>query len=876
MEPVGSSCGTTTTGRIMNPRFPLGKGMSINRMFCFPLACLFALAVPATAAEGTQEASDQSRLEQVVVIGSRARIEIKADELPVPVDLYRERDLERVGEVDLAAALTKLAPSLNYSRTSVGDGGSLNPATLRGLSPDQTLVLVNGKRRHGMAWLRILDGVIGWGSGGTDLRAIPSAALARVEVLRDGAAAQYGSDAIAGVINLVLRENTGGQITAYATGAGDGGGNRRNLAFNGGVSLGARGFLNVTGEWHDEEALRRNGGNGGIDPNFQDELIADSAPRHDLTSLFFNAGIPVGDTGEVYAFGGLSNRQASSSGAFRFPYNYWEGLQSGDDTWDFVVPNFINFHERNTHPVYPDGFLPYEESDIEDFAIAGGMRNSVAGWDLDLSLAYGTNEFAFSASNTINASIGAQYLADNPGASIATIIANAGPLGGSSGSIEFSQLSFNVDVQREVDGTLVRAVAAGFEHRAESYRQNAGDVASWSCGLPHVSDYGAFAVGPDGTPLEGVVAACGFQGYPGYSPTNAELSDDDRNSQSAYLEVDFQPFGKLEVSAALRFENYSDAGGNTTGKVTARLPINDSLALRGAVSTGFRAPSLSQRRFNSILFVGSETGLTTVFSANEGHAVARAFGVDSLDHETSANLSGGIVYTSGDFDLTVDAYSTDIDNRIVRSKGIGCAGIGACDSANVATAAFFLNGVDTETTGVDVRARWRTDLANGILWLSANAHSNETEITRGRRPAGAPANLTFDDYYGGWAAQLLVEGQPRRQANIAAEWEHGVLGVLGRVNYYGETTQNPVDTGTVTVEGASTVDLEVRWPLVSLRDVGTVEISLGINNVFDELPTELAKTHLANILWGVRYPIDTPYGIAGRFAYLRLGFEFGQ
>ena len=849
--------------------------MRVKESLYLSLAASFALAVPATAAEEPGETSDQGRLEEVVVIGSRARIEIQAGKLPVPVDLYRETDLERVGEVDLAAALTKLAPSVNYSRTSVGDGGSLNPATLRGLSPDQTLVLVNGKRRHGMAWLRILDGVIGWGSGGTDLRAIPSAALARVEVLRDGAAAQYGSDAIAGVINLVLRENTGGQVTAYATGAGDGGGERRNLAFNVGVSLPLDGFLNVTGEWHDEEALMRNGGNGGHDPNFQDQLIVDSAPRHDLTSLFVNAGLPLGGTGELYAFGGLSNRQASSSGAYRFRHNYWEGLQSGNDTWDFVVPNFINFHERNTHPVHPDGFLPYEESDIEDFAIAGGMRRDVAGWDLDVSLSYGTNEFAFSADNTINASIGAQYLADNPGASIANIVANSGPPGGSSGSIEFSQLSFNVDVQRAIDGELIRALAAGLEHRAESYRQNAGDEASWSCGLPHVSDYRAFAVGPDGRPLDGVVAACGFQGYPGYSPTNAELSDDDRNSQSGYVEVELQPLGNLEVSAAVRFENYSDAGSSTTGKATVRLPLNDNLALRAAASTGFRAPSLSQRRFNSILFVGSETGLTTVFSANEGHAVARAFGVESLAHETSANLSGGLVYANGDFDLSVDAYRTDIDDRIVRSKGIGCSGISACDSANVSTAAFFLNGVDTETTGVDVRARWQTMIADGILWLSANGHTNETEITGRRKPAGAPADLTFDDYYGGWAAQLLVEGQPRRQANVTVDWERGGLGLLGRVNYYGETTQNPVDTGTVLIEGASTVDLEVRWPLLTSA-AGTVNGWLGVNNVLDELPTELDKTHLSNILWGVRYPIDTPYGIAGRYAYLRLGFEFGQ
>ena len=804
------------------------------------------------------------------MIGSRARIEIEADELPVPVDLYRETDLARVGEVDLAAALTKLAPSLNYSRTSLGDGGSFNPATLRGLSPDHTLVLVNGKRRHGMAWLRVLDGVVGWGSGGTDLRAIPSASIARVEVLRDGAAAQYGSDAIAGVINLALRDNTGGRVVVYGTGAGDAGGERLNVSFNGGIPLGVGGFLNVTGEWHDEEAVMRNGGNGGLDPDFQDELIVDSSPAHDLQSVFFNAGIPVGDDGELYAFGGVSNRAASSSGAYRFRYNYWAGLESGDDTWDFVVPNFINFHERNTHPVYPEGFLPYEQSDIRDFSFAAGFGNDFDGWDFDLSIAYGTNEFAFSASNTINASIGAQYLADHPRASVRDIVANAGPLGGRSGGIEFSQLSFNIDIQRQVDGATIRGLAGGFEHRDESYRQNAGDVASWSCGMPHVGNYGAHAVGPDGTPLDGVVAACGFQGYPGYSPTNAALSDDDRDSQSAYLEVELQPLGTVELSGALRFENYSDAGGNTTGRLTARMPVNDAFALRGAVSTGFRAPSLSQRRFNSILFVGSETGLTTVFSANEGHAVARSFGVDSLDHETSTNLSAGLVYSTGDFDLTVDAYSTDIDSRVVRSKGIDCGGIAACDDARVGTAAFFFNGVDTQTRGIDLRARWRTTVADGYLWLSANAHSNKTEITGSHKPSRAPADLTFDDYYGGWAAQLLVEGQPRAQANVTADWERGELGLLGRINYYGETTQNPVDTGTVEIEAANTVDLEGRFAL------GSIPCAVGINNLFDELPTALAKTHLANILWGVRYPVDTPYGLAGRFAYLRVAFEFGD
>ena len=418
--------------------------MNARSVFCSAALLLLlslALAVPAGAEEGNRQVSSQ-RLEEMVVIGSRARIASRADELPAPVEVYPETDFERVGEVDLGAALSKLVPSFNYSRTSVGDGGSLNPATLRGLSPDQTLVLVNGKRRHSMAWLRILDGVVGWGSGGTDLRAVPAAAIAR----------------------------------------------------------------------------------------------------------------------------------------------------------------------------------------------------------------------------------------------------------------------------------------------AESYRQNAGDVASWSCGLPHVNDFRAFAVGPDGSPLEGVVAACGFQGYPGYSPTNARLSDDDRASQAAYGEVEFEPLGTLAVTAAVRFENYSDAGGNTTGKLAARLPINDVLALRGAASTGFRAPSLSQRRFNSILFVGSETGLTTVFSANQGHAVARAFGVDSLDHETSTNLSGGIVFSNGNFDLAVDAYSTDIDDRIVRSLGIDCAGIAACDTANVGTAPPAVLVVEHTCNHVSARPRGalkartrcaasRADKVEAAAWL---------------------------------------------------------------------------------------------------------------------------------------------------------------
>ena len=841
------------------------------RLAHLSIAIVAALATvaPALAQDDASDAqAAPGRLEEIVVIGSRARVDMLASELPVGVDAFQGVDVERAGEVDLAAALTKLAPSFNYSRQSVGDGVLLHAATLRGLSPDQTLVLINGKRRHSMAWLRVLDGVIGYGAGGTDIAAIPSSAVARVEVLRDGAAAQYGSDAIAGVINVELRDRAdGGEVTLQG-GTGGGSGARLGAAFNGGVALADEGFLNITAQWYEEDPLLRNGGNGGLDPSYQDMLVTDSSPANDSAFLFLNAALPTGDTSELYAFGGLSRREGRGSGAYRFRYNYWEGLQSGNDTWDFVVPNFINFHERNTHTVYPNGFLPYEESTIDDVSGVFGWRSTLSDWELDLSAGYGRNEFLFAVTDTINASIGAHYLDRNPGASIADIGANAGPLSGRSGGIEFDQLTLNVDVRRTFGDSALSALAAGFEHRIENYRQIAGDEAAWSCGLPHAQDYGAFAVGPDGRPLAGTVAACGFQGYPGYSPLNARLSDDDRDNSGAYVELQFQPSDDLSIGAALRSESYSDAGSQTTGKLAARLRLGERFALRGALSSGFRAPSLSQRRFNSILFVGSDSGLTTVFAVNEGHEVARAFGVDSLDHETSENISAGLVVTLDDLEFSIDAYRTRVDDRVVRSRGIDCAGLAACDAVRVGTAAFFFNGVDTETQGADLGVSWEKPTADSRLLLSANANVNRTRIVNRKTPSGAPAGLGFGDYYGGWTEELLEHGQPRRQANLTADWERGTYGVLVRLNHYGETTQHPLDTGMLRIDAATTVDVEGRFRAGMLRG------ALGINNVADELPTELAKTHLSNILWGIRYPTETPFGLFGRFVYLRLSADF--
>ena len=857
----------------------MGHSQTLGRLAPAIIGVALLLSPPAARAEADEAAAgdDPALLaeEVIVTVGSRARNALRSEQLAVPADVYDDLALLTIGEVDLGAALSKLAPSLNYSRNSIGDGGLLHPATLRGLSPDQTLVLINGKRRHGTAWLRVLDGVIGWGTGGTDLRAIPMAAIGRVEVLRDGAAAQYGSDAIAGVINIVLKDAAaGGEAALYGGTAGAAGGTRVGATVTSGFAIGDGGFVHVSAEWHDEDALRRNGGNGGLDPNYQDALIVDSSPAHDNRAVFINAALPVADPWELYAFGGLTRREGRSSGAYRFRHDYWQGVRTGaggpGPGWDVILPAAVNFHERNVHPLYPQGFLPYEESRIEDTSIVVGGRRDDGGWELDLSAGYGRNEFKFGVSNSINASIAAQYLADNPTADVGAIMANAGPRSGDSGGIEFEQLTVNLDARREFDNGW--ALAAGLEHRREAYRQVAGDEASWSCGLPHVPSFMAFAVGPDGSPLDGTVAACGFQGYPGYSPRNARSSDDSRTSQAAYVDVEAR-LSRLHVSGALRTEHYSDAGAQGTGRLALRLPIGDDLSLRAAYSTGFRAPSLSQRRFNSVVFVGSEEGLTTTFVANEGHPIARAFGVASLEHETSDNVSAGIVYAPLDsavnLRLAADVYRTDIDDRVVRSRGIGCAGMAACLESNVASAAFFLNGVNTRTEGLDVTARLGFPLGGGALSLTAAAHANKTEIVKSMLPAGAPAGITFADYFGGWAKELLEMGQPRRQANVSADWAAGGFGLTLRANHYGKTVQHPIDTGRVEVDAATTVDIEGR------AGIGPVQAMIGIDNVFDELPTRLAKTHLSNILWGIRYPIDTPFGLAGRFVYLRLGYVFG-
>ncbi|MCY3942242.1 MAG: TonB-dependent receptor plug domain-containing protein, partial [Gemmatimonadetes bacterium] len=500
------------------------------------------IAFPLTSATGSAQEPPDTVLdveEIEVVVGSRAGVADPAT-LPVPVDIYGSEEIARLGEVDLAEVLGAIAPSFNSTRLSAGDGAALHVATLRGMNGDQVLVLVNGKRRHGVAFAKVLA-VSGQGTTGTDLRAIPVHAVKRIEVLREGAASQYGSDAVAGVINIVLKDDAGGVNAATFLGrTSRGDGVRLITSVNAGVPLG-RGFLNVTIEAARQEVTNRAGAAPtcfGPDPSYGPcvdggkdiPLQRNGEPDYKGAGFMANAAIPLGESAEFYAFGGYSGREAVSDGLYR------------KADW---VPRTVSY-------VYPDGFLPVEESELSDRSAVAGLRGLVGEWSADLSLGFGHGRFAFGAANSINPSYAAEYLARNPGADGASIAANAGPRDTFSGGLNVRQWTLNADATRELEVVATPAfLALGGAFRRDSYWMEAGDRASWACGPSDTpGSFPAAHQQNDGS----VLASCGIQGYPGYSPSSASLSERDRNSFGVYAEMELHPSDAATLGGALRFE----------------------------------------------------------------------------------------------------------------------------------------------------------------------------------------------------------------------------------------------------------------------------------------------------------------------------------
>ncbi|MDE2664146.1 MAG: TonB-dependent receptor [Gemmatimonadota bacterium] len=711
------------------------------------------------------------------------------------------------------------------------------------------LVLVNGKRRHGVAFAKLLAAA-GQGTTGTDLRAIPVHAIERIEVLREGAASQYGSDAIAGVINIVLKDDASGVSAATFLGrTSRGDGLRLFTSANAGVPLGD-GFFNITMEVARQEVTNRAGVAPtcfGPDPSYGPcadggkviQLQRNGEPDYRGAAFMANAAVPVGESAEFYAFGGYSAREAVSDGLYR------------KADW---VPRSVSY-------VYPDGFFPVEESDLMDKSAVAGLRGDVGEWSGDLSLGFGHGRFAFGAENSINPSYAAEFLAMNPGADGASIAANAGPRNTFSGGLNVRQWTLNADATRELEvGSTPAFLAVGGAFRRDSYWMEAGDRASWACGPSDTP--GSFPAAHhqnDGT----AYASCGMQGYPGYSTTSASLSEQDRNSVGAYADMELRSPSGRTLGGALRFEHYTDAGSSVTGKLAGRVGLGETgAALRAAVSTGFRAPRLPQRGFNTIGFVGGSEGLVSAGFLPEGDPIACSdFGACSLDHETSLSFTGGLVY-SNDAGLlvTADYYRVAVSDAIALTRSLdpshGLRPGAQFQGRPVDAVAFWTNAIDTRTQGFDVAATWRF---RGMDWgaadLGASLHRNSTKITANRN----------EDFIGDTQRTLIEDAQPGQRIGVSADIRFAQgLGARFGLNRIGSVTTPFIFEENVTIDAATIADLEV-----SFRVGDRIRVGVGANNLLDRLPNRLPDDAVAQ-LWTMEYPSESPYGVAGRLWYVRV------
>lgn len=827
-----------------------------------PIACMVAMAA-AYGMPTVANAQPAGEIEEVVTIGTRVPGRT-ATETSVPIDVINQNALQQSGEIELGAVLQKMAPSFNYSRTTVGDGTDLmRPATLRGMGPDQVLVLVNGKRRHNQAWIHTQE-QIGKGNGGTDLNAIPMAALQRVEVLRDGAAAQYGSDAIAGVINLELKEDTEGGVISVKYGeTSEGDGEQTFVSANGGLGN-EQFYLNATAEWSEiGNTDRADPVSGTGFPQLDGQtLMRIGNAEQDGYAVWLNSGFYLNEDSKIYAFGGISKREGESGGFFRYP----------------------NQADRSVPQVYPNGFLPLITTETEDKSLSVGWETKLNDtWSLDASVAWGENVFSFGAKDSINASIAGEYLQNNPGATDAMIAANAGPRSGDSGSLTFEQTTYNIDLSGEMDFFTGQPlyIATGVEYRDEEFSLGKGDFASYSCGSSATSKDVPSVINP------ATLANCGFQAFPGYSPRNVSESKRDRHSFAVYVDVENDITEDWTLAAAARYEDYSDAGDSTTGKISTRYQLTDNFALRGALSTGFRAPSLAQQGYTSIITGISSTGfLEQTLTASEGTAIPVAYGVSELKHETSVSYSAGFVWQATDtIDLTVDIYRVEVDDRIALGGALDGTGNPAAQAAlaaeGVNSAQFYSNAIDTTTDGLDLVATWALVEEGdwGSLDLTFLLHRNKTDIDSINTPAGTTSDQIFNK-----AQQDRIEtGQPREREMLAFDWAKNQLSATLRFNRYGETKTSfwtwgnfggggPIDETEIKTSSAILTDLEMRYDFD-----GGLRVSLGANNLFDEQPDEIDNQSFSRVITNgsFKYPWEsTPYGTDGAFYYGRIDYNF--
>jgi len=849
------------------------------------LAVSLALGtVQSYAAEN--DGAKEKEIERVAVVGSRGAPR-SVDSSPVPIDLIGAEELERSGNTDMLELLKGTVPSFNVHTNPISDAASLvKPANLRGLSSDSTLILVNGKRRHRASVIALLGGGINDGAQGPDISVIPSAALKQVEILRDGAAAQYGSDAIAGVMNFVLKDDAdGGSLTVRHGSYYEGDGDTTEVNGNIGMALTPDGFANLSFQYKTSDAtsrsVQRPDAQGLIDAgNTSVSNLAQvwgSPEVNDDITIFGNFGLDIGNDREIYMFGNFSERDVRGGFYYRNPHNRG-GVYSNDDGATLLVADIdgldngiecptVNVTSGNVlgqddyaliadnstavgancfafNEMLPGGFTPNFGGNIIDTSITMGTRGQIDDTlSYDISGSVGRNESSYVIYDTLNASLGPDSPRDfNPGSHVQL------------------EKFVNIDLVKEleigIDAPLV--IAGGYEYHQESFQVIAGDEDSFIAG-PYTEQ--GFGIGSNG--------------FPGFKPSAAGTFS--RQNYAVYLDIEAQYTENFLMGYAVRYEDYSSFGDTTNYKITAQYNITDDFSVRGSVSTGFRAPTVGQANYSNVQTNLDGGVLVDSALLPPTNPVAVQLGAKELTPEESKSMAFGAVWSIDEFHFTLDYYNIEVTDRVSQSAKINLsttdkealktAGVPNVDS--IQQVSFFTNDFDTTTEGVDFVANYSTDLFSGSTTFSLAYNFNET---------------TVDDYTpeitGNGKVSRLENDLPNHRATFTWSQSWDDLSMFTRVNYYGEYQGVHVDwvgsqenPGTEIVADAEvTVDVEVTYHVME-----DIKVSIGAQNIFDEYPNDLdfeQQSGAANNSWGGKYYETSPFGFNGGFYYLKATYTF--
>ncbi|OES33625.1 TonB-dependent receptor [Alteromonas macleodii] len=859
-----------------------------------------SLVAKETQTQDTEKKTDEggNGLEKIAVVGTRNSPRSAVDS-PVPLDVIGSETLNSQGNSDVLSMLSVMVPSLNVNDQPINDASSLvRPANLRGMSSDHTLLLLNGKRRHRSAVITFLGGGLSDGAQGPDISVIPAYALKQVEVLRDGAAAQYGSDAIAGVINFVLKDaREGGHVALKVGGYSEGDGELFQVQLNKGFAIGENGFLNATAEYRQQNGTSRSVQRIDAQNLIDQGNVFIASPSqvwgaldvNEDIKLALNAGADISSKSQFYSFATAARREINGGFYFRNPQTRegvfsrtdpntgesrlivadLDGLESGiacpsitlssnsvllDPSYQLIADNTkaLGANCFAFNEWFPGGFTPKFGGTITDASVAMGVKHELPnGWAMDASATLGYSDIEYTISNTVNPSLGPQT-----------------PTSFSPGGVSQVERTLNLDfnklIQTIFDDPV--SIAVGLEWRKETYFQKSGDEASYIAG--------PFALEPPLGLNQGF--SIGSNGFPGYQPQSAGHWS--RSNWAVYADLEFYVTEAWQFGVATRVEHFSDFGSTFDGKLSTRYKLNDIFALRGSVNTGFKAPTVGQSNVINVTTAYGVNGLEDQATLPPTDLISLQLGATPLTPEESVNFSLGLVMqASENFFATLDYFNIRLSDRISTTSAIpltdddisALIAQGRPDAAKYNAAKYFTNDFDTKTQGVDLVVNYNFALADWSNSLLLAFNWTDTQVERVTLyPAQVGDEIRLLPNLTQARIRMLEDNLPAHRGSITLEQSKGNWAFTWRLNYYGEFYEDHLDASAgmdIYGNALTTFDAQVAWKVLP-----QTQVTLGAQNLFDSLPNE--NPFQGEV--GALYPPTSPSGINGAFYYAGIEYTF--